>query len=862
MKKALFSVLMITALLLTTVIAPAVAQSGEPPLEPLYPAPSAETGEMIDETPQLWFVELKSKPTVEGTSKSVLDKEKTTFRSEARRAGVVYQERYAFSTLWNGLSIQLKPGEVAKLSRIPSIKAIYPVATFAIPENQQITPELATAITMTGADIAQTEMGLTGKGVRVAVMDTGVDYDHPDLGGCFGPGCRVYTGWDFVGDAFNADPTSPAYNPIPAPDPDPDDCNGHGTHVAGIVGANGSVMGVAPDVSFGAYRVFGCAGSTTADIMMAAMEMALKDKMHILNMSIGSAFQWPQYPTAVAASRLVDKGMVVVASIGNSGTSGVYAAGAPGLGEKVIGVASFDNTDVFLPYFEVGGTPIGYITMTFSPEPPTAGEHEIVYIGQACNTDTLQADPAGKVALAVRGACAFSEKALKAIGAGAVAVVIQNNAPGVFNGTLGAPLGYDVPVVGISMEGGNYIRTQTAPIMMTWTDQMASFPSPTGGLISSFSSYGLSPDLVLKPDIGAPGGNIYSTYPLEQGAYATISGTSMSSPHVAGGVALLLQAQPKLKAGDVRDILQNSADPKNWWGNPALGFLDNVHRQGAGMLDIPGAIMATTKITPAKLSLGESEHGPHTAKLTLSNSTKKPVTYTLSHVPALSTGGSTFTPGFFTGFASVSFSAPSVTVKAGGKATVTVTITANPALADKSQYGGYLVFMPEGGGDPLRVPYAGFKGDYQSIQVLTSGGFGFPALGWSPNGVNFGFAAEGDVFSLVGYDIPYILVHMDHHASLLQMRILNAHTGQPVHPVFDKFVDLEYLPRNSTSTGFFAFGWDGTRIHNASKSNDLYKLVPDGDYVVELLVLKALGDAKNPAHWESWTSPMFTIARP
>jgi minor extracellular serine protease Vpr len=868
MKKALFSILMITALLLATV--PAIAQSGEPPLEPLYPAPSVETGEMIDETPQLWFVELKSKPTVEGTSKAVLDKEKTTFRSEARRAGVIYQERYAFSSLWNGLSIQLKPGEVAKLSRIPSIKAVYPVASFAIPETQQITPELATAIEMTGAKYAQDEMGLTGQGVKVAIMDTGVDYDHPDLGGCFGPGCRVYTGWDFVGDAFNADPTSPAYNPIPMPDPDPDDCNGHGTHVAGIVGANGSVMGVAPDVSFGAYRVFGCAGSTTADIMMAAMEMALKDKMHILNMSIGSAFQWPQYPTAVAASRLVDKGMVVVASIGNSGASGVYAAGAPGLGEKVIGVASFDNSHVSLAAFSISPDDqlIGYGTAAAAPLPPTSGSLPMARTGTTTTLndgcDPIAVDMTGHAVLIRRGTCPFHTKALNAQIAGAAAVVLYNNAAGRFSPTVAGTPAITIPVVAISDTEGALIdgRLAAGPVTMTWTDELLVSVNPTGGLISSFSSYGLSPDLALKPDIGAPGGLIYSTYPIEQGKYATISGTSMSSPHVAGGVALLLQAQPKLKAGEVRDILQNTADPKNWWGNPGLGFLDNVHRQGAGMLDIPGAIMATTKITPAKLSLGESEHGPYTAKLTLSNSTKKPVTYTLSHVPALSTGGSTFTPGFFTGFASVSFSAPSVTVKAGGKATVQVTITANPTLADKSQYGGYLVFMPEGGGDPLRVPYAGFKGDYQSIEVLTSGGYGFPVLGWSPDGVNFGFAAEGDVFTLVGYDIPYILVHMDHHASLLQMRILNAHTGKPVHPVFDKFVDLEYLPRNSTATGFFAFGWDGTRIHNASKTNDLYKLVPDGDYVVELLALKALGDAKNPAHWESWTSPMFTIARP
>src|SRR5690606_16946533 len=126
-------------------------------------------------------------------------------------------------------------------------------------------------------------LGFTGAGVRVGVIDTGVDYDHPDLGGSgvddpsnF-PNERVVAGWDFVGDDFNADDSSPSYQPVPHPDADPDDCEGHGTHVAGIVGASGDpaeggVRGVAPDAEIGAYRVFGCDGSTTADIMLAAME--------------------------------------------------------------------------------------------------------------------------------------------------------------------------------------------------------------------------------------------------------------------------------------------------------------------------------------------------------------------------------------------------------------------------------------------------------------------------------------------------------------------------------------------------------------------------------------------------------------
>ena len=156
------------------------------------------------------------------------------------------------------------------------------------------------------------------------------------------------------------------------PDPDPDDCNGHGTHVSGIIGANGGIKGVAPGVKFHAYRVFGCDGSTTADIMLAAMEMALDDGADVVNMSIGSALAWPQYPTATGADRLVRHGVVVVASIGNEGALGLYGASAPGIGKDVIGVASFDNTHANLIAFTISpdGTRIGYIAATGAPPPP------------------------------------------------------------------------------------------------------------------------------------------------------------------------------------------------------------------------------------------------------------------------------------------------------------------------------------------------------------------------------------------------------------------------------------------------------------------------------------------------------------
>ncbi|HET7201875.1 MAG TPA: S8 family serine peptidase [Steroidobacteraceae bacterium] len=845
--------------------------------------PDGASAESMKTLPNTWFVQLKGAPTADGSALSNVRAEKAAFRSAATRAGVTFSERYSYDVLFNGVSVVASRSDVQKIKSLPNVAAVWPVAVVDAPVKASApSPDLLTAIRMTGADIAQSELGFTGAGVKVAVMDTGIDIEHPAFGGNGSPitgtgtfpTARVTHGWDFVGDTFNADPGAAGYNPDPAPDANPDDCNGHGSHVAGIVGANegtDGLKGVAPEVTFGAYRVFGCAGSTTAEIMIAAMERALADGMDVLNMSIGSAFQWPQYPTALAADRLVNQGMVVVASIGNSGTNGLYAAGAPGLGSKVIGTASFDNSHVMLPYFTSNGRDIGYQTMTFSPDPPTSGTEEIVWLGRGCvdsdpatggnQTDPYLGDPNGKVALVQRGSCSFAEKATRAISAGATAVVVQNNVAGVVSGTLGAALPDPRPVVGISLADGEFLRAQSTPVMMTWTDQQASFPSPTGGLISSFSSYGLSPDLALKPDIGAPGGNIYSAYPLESGGYANISGTSMASPHVAGAAALLLQAKPNTSPQMARNILQNSADPKNWWGNPGLGFLDQVHRQGAGMVDIDDAILAPTRIDPAKLALGESEAGPATRTLTIRNASAIAITYDLSHAPALSTNANTFTPGATTGFASVVFSAPSVTVPAKGTATVDVTITASTALASLSQYGGYLVFTPQGGGETYRIPYAGLKGDYQSKPVLTGGfplvGVAVPAscirvLGFDCIGGRFAVPGS-NVFTMAdAYSVPQLLVHFDHQARLFRVEIYDT-SGTSWYREYNE----DYMPRNNTATAYFAFPLDGVTFSGGKT----YTL-PDGSYYAKVSVLKALGDAANPAHWETWTSPTFVIARP
>ncbi|HEX8699609.1 MAG TPA: S8 family serine peptidase, partial [Myxococcaceae bacterium] len=584
------------------------------------------------------------------------------------------------------------------------------------------------------------------------------------------------------------------------------------------------------------------------------------DGMHVLNMSIGAAFQaWPQYPTAQAATRLVNKGVVVVASIGNSGTSGLYAAGAPGVGHKVIGVANFQNTHAFLPAFSLSpdNKLVGYNAASGTPS-VTGGTLSVARTGTPSTVDDGCAPlPAGslqgKVALIRRGTCSFHIKALNAQNAGAAAVLLYNNAAGALNPSVAGTPAITVPVGGITQADGVLINNRLAagPVALTW-QLGASFPQADGGLISASSSHGMTYELVLKPDIGGPGGNIYSTYPLEGGGYASLSGTSMSSPHVAGAAALVLQARPNTPAQAMAAILQNSAQPKVWSGNPGLGLLELVHRQGAGMVQVDKAVQATTRVEPGKLSLGESEQGPSTHTLNVSNSSSEPVTYTASFVNAVSTGANSFALTYSTSNASVAFSAAELTVPAGGSAQLTATVT--PATAPVGgQYGGYIVLTPSNGGQVVRVPFAGYVGDYQARQVLTPTASGFPWLA-TYNGTTYFKQAQGSVFSMTdALNMPHFLVHFDHGAQRARFEVFDVDTGKSWH----RALDLEHVARNNTSTGFFAYPWDGT----TTSGNKTYT-VPNGRYQVRLSVLKALGDSSNPAHWETWVSPVVTVARP
>ncbi len=284
--------------------------------------------------------------------------------------------------------------------------------------------------------------------------------------------------------------------------------------------------------------------------MIAAMERIKTDGMDVLNMSIGDAFNnWSGSPTAAAADALVDAGIVVVASIGNSGAKGIYSAGAPGVGKKVIGVASYDNTHVQAPGFTLSGddTAVPYndsISNTTAipdpPDPPVSGTFEIkqsdaaaavgavppnAFPGGTTFPDGCAPFPAGfftgKVALIRRGgplppAPAAPSRSRRRMPKPPVrvAVVLYNHSAGGIVPLVAATPQVGIPVVGIQRLDGELIhnRLLSGPVQITWHESVAAV-NPTGDLISSFSSYGTEAELKLKPDIGAPGGFIRSTYP-------------------------------------------------------------------------------------------------------------------------------------------------------------------------------------------------------------------------------------------------------------------------------------------------------------------------------------------------------------
>ena len=824
-----------------------------------------------------WFVEFESEPTASGGNRANILQQHRAFANEARDASRPAQVIKSYERLFNGVAVTADANTAEQYADLPSVKAIHPVRPVSVPAPQEVTPRMLTAIAQTGADIAQSELGLSGEGIKVGIIDTGIDIDHPDFGGngtngsTTFPTAKVAYGYDFVGDDYNADPTSENYQPIPKPDGNPDDCQGHGSHVAGIVGASGEITGVAPNVTLGAYRVFGCGGSTDDQVILDALERAEADGMDVVNMSLGSDYDaWPDAPTSRASDRLVRNGIVVVNAAGNAGDMFTQTIGAPGVADLAINVASFDNSHVRMDevVFNTanGAISAGFLASTGSPEPTDAlNGTNVVPLTDPLGCEAETADLSGSVAIASRGTCTFHEKAVTAQNAGAEAFIIYNNTAGFINATVEGETEITIPVITVSQEVGEAV-VAGQPATIEFTGELSSQPNPTGGLVSDFSSWGLAADLTLQPDLGAPGGSIRSTYPLEKAdGYATLSGTSMAAPHVAGAVALMLEANPNLTPAEVRDRLQNSAEPAAIRELPDAGFFDAAHRQGAGLIQVDRAIQDDFVVSPGKISTGESADGAHTETLTISNSSNADVTWTLDYVDALSTylefdpeygDGTQNTAGYGVFESAVTFSAPTVTVPAGGSATVDVTINAAADAPEGAQYSGY-ISLTAGEGITAHVPFGGLAGDYGNLEIFPEI-WDLPALleitkcaTWHENQcydpeAEYSFVDADRIFN-GGTDLPTVGFHQAVPVLKLTIDVLEVDAdGNPIEDTRTTALTYDHLGRSGYES---LYTWNGLL---ANEQGLLVEAAP-GNYVIQVTAVEADGDGGT----QSFTTQAF-----
>ncbi|MGA4670178.1 S8 family serine peptidase [Propionibacteriaceae bacterium Y1923] len=813
--------------------------------------------------PNKWFVQVSGAPTDDGGNAATARNNRDSVIRNAKSRGLKIEVTRQYDTSFNGLTINASDASVAELLSIPGVEKVFPVVQVHRPvvKGGGTEPNMVAALNLSGASVAQNELGLTGQGIKIGILDTGIDIDHPDFGGNGTNGStrfptkKVTHGYDFVGDDYDA--SVPGARPVP--DQNPDDCEGHGTHVAGIASADGNtaangIKGVAPKATLGAYRVFGCEGSTDSDIILAALEQAGKDKMNVVNMSLGFSYMsWPDYPTAQAADRLHKKGVVVVASAGNEGAGGLFSTGAPSVANTAISVASFENSLITQNVFRTSdGRTTGYVNASGAPIAPKSGTLTLNVPNPLLACAPLPPVARDTVLLIQRGTCSFHEKALAAQQAGAAAVVLFNNAPGTINPTVEGDRPITIPVVMISQADGEALAAAAGAgnVTLTWTADVASTPNAEAGLISDFSSWGLAADLTLKPDLGAPGGNIWSTVPLEKGGHASNSGTSMSAPHVAGVVALLLQARPDLrkKPTEVRELLQNTATPATFSDIPGAGT-ELVARQGAGMVNILRAATTRQSVTPGKISLGEAGKRPVTTTLTIENDAPFAVTYTISNHDAIGAIVPS-NPEFYLAPATFSTNKTTVKVKARGSAKVKVTISAPEGAPDGYIYGGYVTITGDNG-STLRVPYAGMAGDYQAVQAMDP--FGLCYL----DGDTYRAAAPGHNFTMQGTNIPYVLFHLEYPVQQMELWAYKANAdgskGALLSP--QAVVQTGNAGRDNSYSGL---GWDGTYRVNKKKNSPVAN-APAGSYILEVKVLKALGNAKDASHWESFSTVPFTI---
>jgi len=648
-----------------------------------------------------------------------------------------------FQNALNGIKVQAAPDKIASFATLPGVVEVKRVST-----HERLN---AVSVPFIGApQVWDGSAGFRVEHVKVAIIDTGIDYTHANFGGpgtpdaynaafaadtlpadpkLFGPGApKVKGGTDLVGDDYDAnDPSKP-----PKPDPNPLDCGAHGSHVAGTVAgfgvlANGTTFagpwgastpqqsfaigpGVAPLADLYAVRVFGCNGST--NVVVDALDWAVKNGMQVVNMSLGSPFGAEDDADAEAAENAAQAGIIVVAAAGNEG-AGDYITGSPGAGDKTISVAAMDSNDPqSYPGINVALAGGASIVAQNSNNATFSGTALQVFVlpdgaggvSLGCNeSEYLEAQISGKLVVAQRGTCPRIARAQFGFKHGAAAVALINNGAGYpfFEGDIPTADGkalVTIPFLGVLKSDGPALAAAATATFSSAT----AIANPAWHAFADFSSGGpRTADGHLKPDVSGPGVNITSTAMGTGNQGVAFSGTSMATPHVAGVAALGLETHPDWEPDDVRAAILNTAD-----ASKIVGY--SVRLGGSGLVQpFPAsrtsAVAVDEATGAASLSFGVAEFASdywRTRTILVKNFSSQALRF------AVSTAASSGSP------ATVDVWPKVLWVAAGSASELFVTLNVAAATSGDStdfrDVAGLIVLTPSAGwnGDAaLTVPY-------------------------------------------------------------------------------------------------------------------------------------------------------------
>lgn len=523
----------------------------------------------------------------------------------------------------NAVIVRVDAARIPVIATLPNVRTIRPVGTYEL--------DLSSVVEQVGAAAVQA-LDVDGSGVRVAVLDSGIDYTHRNLGGpgtvedyeaAYGtdpadprnttrdglfPTAKVVEGYDFVGEQWPSGPRTE--------DSDPIDFQGHGTHVADIIAghsSDGLHKGVAPGASLLAVKVCSAVATSCNGVaLLLAMEYvldpngdgAITDAVDVVNMSLGSSYGQREDDLSEAAANAVRLGVIVVVSAGNSGDR-PYIAGSPSTTPEVISVAQTQVPSAKLYVITVGTQAVSGLHQDWSAAPATAsgalaydtstGAKSFGCSNAAGANPYVAGEFAGKVLLMDRGVCAVSMKVANAAAAGAIAAIIANNvaqAPGDLPPSFSYGGGNaSIPGYVVTLTDGNKLRTVVG---QTATIDLNSFVSLAQTIVATSSrgpSYSYS---AIKPDIGAPGAAMSAEVGTGDGETA-FGGTSGAAPVVSGAAALLIQQYPARTPVEIKALLMNTGETTIALNPAALpGVLAPITRIGGGEVRVDRALASTT----------------------------------------------------------------------------------------------------------------------------------------------------------------------------------------------------------------------------------------------------------------------------